>query len=362
MKSVRQVQDLPERNPLIITDHNVWACACDRCGATTNGTFPEDVKASVQYGHRMKAMLDYLSVVQLLPGNRLVQAMNTMFGVSLSEGTVYNGLKSRAHHLQPVHAALRDLVRDAPVKHADETGTNINGSLRWSHVGSTESFCYFGLGKSRSDVMTDRVGIVVHDHWPSYLKRHPKVQHAYCLAHLVRECKGIVELGEDWAKDRVPLFYEMMEADAKSRQDGCPIPEKDIVSMEERFDRFLQAGLDDHRHLDPLPRSGRGRKRRRHGHNLLRRLLDNREGTLLFRHHLEVPAQNNRTERNLRCLKRKQKISGCFRTTDGAHDFAILRSVMETARKLKWNILDTLETDATELLAKPNSEGPLPDS
>lgn len=76
-------------------------------------------------------MIEYLSVVQLLPSNRLVQAMNTMFGVSLSEGTVYNCLKSYARHLQPVHAALRDLVRDAPVKHADETGTNSNGSLRW---------------------------------------------------------------------------------------------------------------------------------------------------------------------------------------------------------------------------------------
>ena len=171
-----------------------------------------------------------------------------------------------------------------------------------------------------------------------------------------------MEFGEDWAKDMVPLFYEMMEADAKSREDGCPIPEKDIVSMEERFDQFLQAGLDDHHHRDPLPKSGRGRKRRRPGHNLLRRLRDNREGTLLFLHHLEVPAQNKRAERNLRCLKRKQKISGCFRTTDGAHDFAIRRSVIETARNLKWNILDTLETDATELLAKLNPEGPLPDS
>ena len=206
--------------------------------------------------------------------------------------------------------------------------------------------------------------IAVHDHWRSYLKHMPKARHAYCLAHLARECVGLSERGELWADRMAALLYEMIAANQQARDEQRFLSKKRLASLISRFERYLQEGLDYHRTLDPLPPRGkRGRKRRRPGHNLARRLSSCRDGTLLCLHDpLLVPATNNLSERDLRPLKLKQKISGRFRTKGGAWDFTILRSVLETARKQGWNALETLEADTGDLLNRLKSSVPLPET
>ncbi len=253
---------------------------------------------------------------------------------------------------------MGELVKYALVTHFDETGMRVEGSLKWFHVGTTKAFCYFWLGQSRGDVMTQATGIAIHDFWKSYQTKMPDAEHAYCLAHLVRECQGLTEMGEEWTAKLASLFYDMMKAD----QQGHPPSAKAIAAMEARFDRILKEGFEYHDQLDPLPQKSRGRPKRRPGHNLAHRLQDTREGTLLCLHNPLVDATNNLAERDLRPLKLKQKISGCFRSKDGARYYATLRSVLETARKQGWNALDTLGKEAAELIECLTSEEPIPDT
>ena len=96
----------------------------------------------------------------------------------------------------------------------------------------------------------------------------------------------------------------------------------------------------------------RGRKPRRTGHNLLLRLQTRKEDTLRFLHDPGVPFTNNEAERDGRMMKVKQKISGGFRTPGGAADFATLRSVISTARKQGWTLVDTLTASPSDLLAR----------
>ena len=160
------------------------------------------------------------------------------------------------------------------------------------------------------------------------------------------------------------LLYEMIVANQLARDHQRPLSRKRLASLIARFERYLQEGLDYHQNLDPLPPRGkRGRKRRRSGHNLARRLSTCRDGTLLCLYEsLLVPATNNLGERDLRPLKLKQKISGSLRTERGARDFTILRSVLETARKQGWNALETLGTGTGDLLNRLDSSVPLPET
>ena len=356
--SVRQVQDLPTRQPLVNTDHRVMTCCCERCGTTTTGTFPADVTAPVQYGPRLNELAVYLWVDQLIPLRRIGQVIATMTDAQPSQGTIHTMIQSCARRFEPVYAHLGDLVKHEPVTHFDETGMRVDGSLNWMHTAGTETHCYYWLGTSRGDVMEDATGIAVHDHWPSYLSRQPDVHHAFCLAHLVRECKGLAESGETWAKEMTSLLYEIIRLD----QQGSSLSATDIETIETCFDDLVQEGLRYHNQLDPLPQKSRGRTRRRPGHNLALRFFHYRDDTLRCLHHPLVPATNNLAERDIRPLKIKQKISGSFRTKAGAQDFAVLRSVLETARKRQLNALDVLGTNPSELMVQFASEAPAPDT
>ena len=356
--TVRQVQDVPEWTPLEVTDHMAWTCHCETCGVSTTGDFPVDVKAPVQYGRRLNELAVYLGVEQMIPLRRISHVIAAMTGTRLSQGTIYNMIQSFAQRFQAVHTHIGDLVKHEPVTHFDETGMRVDGSLNWMHTAGTETHCYYWLGTSRGDVMEDATGIAVHDHWPSYLSRQPDVHHAFCLAHLVRECKGLAESGETWAKEMTSLLYEIIRLD----QQGSSLSATDIETIETCFDDLVQEGLRYHNQLDPLPQKSRGRTRRRPGHNLALRFFHYRDDTLRCLHNPLVPATNNLAERDIRPLKIKQKISGSFRTKAGAQDFAVLRSVLETARKRQLNALDVLGTNPSELMVQFASEAPPPDT
>jgi transposase len=112
----------------------------------------------------------------------------------------------------------------------------------------------------------------------------------------------------------------------------------------------LREGLACHRKLPSLPRAATGKPKRRPGENLLRRLHKFKDDVLRFLVDFDVPFTNNLAEQALRMMKVKMKISGAFRTFDAAQDFAALRSVIATARKQGWNILQTLTRAAPSLI------------
>ncbi len=132
-----------------------------------------------------------------------------------------------------------------------------------------------------------------------------------------------------------------------------------IALIERRYDAIVADGLAFHQALPPLAgvvkKDGgqrRGRKPRRTGHNLLLRLQTRKPDALRFPHDPAVPFSNNQGERDVRMTKVKQKISGGFRSIDGAEDFATLRSVISTAKKQGWDLIETLTRPAAKLAAR----------
>jgi transposase len=354
--SARQVFDLPEPQPLVVTEHRAHDCKCPACGAKTRALFPDGVNAPVQYGARITAFVIYLLHYQLLPENRLAALMADLFGVKVAAATIARMSRTCAERLRGFAQTVRDLVADAPVKHMDETGFRIGGKTQWLHVASTALLTFYRVCTRRGSLLANVAGIVVHDHWKPYYTMQG-VLHALCNAHHLRELKALVEIEkEEWARKMQRLLRRACHAANSARERGVPMKPRLIESFERRYDAILAEGLVFHDTQPPLVRAAmkgggkrRGRAPRRTGHNLLLRLATRKEDTLRFLHDATVPFTNNQAERDGRMMKLRQKISGGFRSLEGAMDFALIRSFFSTARKQDWNIIDALTRDPPNL-------------
>jgi transposase len=354
--SVRQVFDLPEPQPLVVTEHRAHDCQCTACGAKTRAPFPDGVNAPVQYGARITAFVIYLLHYQLLPENRLAALMADLFGVKVAAATIARMSRTCAERLRGFAATMRDLVAGAQVKHMDETGFRIGGKTQWLHVASTALLTFYRVCAKRGSLLANVAGIVVHDHWKPYYTMQG-VLHALCNAHHLRELKALVEIEkEEWARKMQRLLRRACHVTNRARERGVPITPRLIDCFERRYDAILAEGLVFHEAQAPLVRAAikgggkrRGRAPRRTGHNLLLRLATRKNDTLRFLRDATVPFTNNQAERDARMMKLRQKISGGFRSLQGAMDFALIRSFFSTANKQGWNIIDALTHDPSNL-------------
>ncbi len=353
----RQVFDLPEPSALEVTEHRAHSCRCGSCATVTRAAFPEGVKAPVQYGPRITAFVSYLLHAQFIPEQRLSELMRDLFGVKIAKATIAAMARRTADRFEsfenfPEHVTR--LLRSAlvPVKHLDETAVRVDSTQRWLHVLCTRLLSVLRIGTGRGDVGPDLEGILIHDAFPSYFGLEG-VRHAACHAHHLRELKALARIdGEEWATRMRILLLRARKATVCALSHDRQLPASLLLRISRAWDRILEDAIAFHETLPPLPTGKRGRPRRRPGHNCALRLRKRRAECLRFlydpRH---VPFTNNEAERDLRMVKLRQKVSGGFRTTEGAHRFATLRTVIHTARKQGWNVLQTLaHPDPTQLI------------
>ena len=349
----------PSEDPDRIVEHMPEVCG--GCGAGTVADFPRGVDGPVQYGPRIVSLILYFSTVQLMPLKRLRTLLADVFGVSMSQGTIHAAIRRAAGGCAGFWRQVREMAAKAPVKHFDETGMRVAGSLRWVHVACTALLCHFRLGDSRGDVMAEAAGIAVHDHWKPCF-RIEGVEHGACLAHLMRELAGLVESDDEIRAENMRDHLRSTLAIARdARRRRAPPADELVAAAERHCDLLVGDGIAHREALPPLSSKRKGRPKRRPGHNLAIRLRDFKAGTLRFLRDPSVPATNNLAERDIRPLKVKQKISGSFRTEAGAREFAILRSTVETARKQGWNLLSALQADPDMLAAALRADGPAPE-
>jgi transposase len=357
--AARQVFDLPEPQPLMVTEHRAHTCRCGRCGAPARAAFPDGITAPVQYGPRVAAIVVYLLHAQFLPEDRLAEAMADLFGVSLVAATIARISRSCAARFQGFADAVCALVKTAPVTHLDETGFRIGGRTQWLHIACTPRLVFYRISPKRGSLLEGVTGTVVHDHWQPYDKVQD-VLHALCNAHHLRELQALVEIEkEDWARQMQRLLRRACHATHLARQRDGPLRPALVDLIRRRYEAIVTAGLACHEAQPPLvPRPAtdtprrRGRPPRRTGHNLLLRLQTRRDDVLRFLSDPAVPFTNNEAERDGRMMKVRQKISGGFRSEQGARDFAVLRSLLGTARKQGWNLLHTLTQTPDTLIAR----------
>jgi transposase len=344
--SALPVEELPERRQVAdlvvrreVTEYRTVRGVC-ACGQVHRSAWPAGVEAPVQYGPGVAAFAVYLTHYQQLPYQRTAELLGALAGIALSPATIYAmGREAAARLSAPVAAIGQALVRRA-VAHADETGMRVAGALQWLHVLCTATLTFYAIHAKRGrdalaaiGLLASFRGILVHDHWSAYAVY--TCQHAFCNAHHLRELIAIAETYPElpWPKRLIALLCEANEATCMARAAGlAALPGPMIEDFFTRYDALLAEGARCHpRRTGPPGR--RGRVKQTPAYNLIGRLRDHRQEVLRFITDLRVPFDNNQAERDIRMPKLKHKVSGCFRSEDGAHAFATIRSYLSTLRK-----------------------------
>lgn len=339
----RQVFDIPEPK-VEVTEHRIYGYSCGCCGHLTKACFPGGINGATQYGSRAQSIAVYLQNYQLLPEDRLAEAMKDLFSLGITTGTIANINQRAANALKPTVEQIKQAVAKAKVKHLDETGFRVGGKLTWLHVASTQFLTHYRAEEKRGAMPENMTGIVVHDHWKPYF-RMENVSHALCNAHHLRELKALNEIdGEAWAATMARLLC-LMRRITKPHHANEIQPDKNTQNrVMLLYDQVIKRGVRYHESLPRLKnKTGRRASRRRKGYNLVRRLDRFRHETLRFWHHHDVPFTNNLAEGDIRMMKVRQKISGGFRTPQGAKNFATSRSFISSAKKQGLNILAALQ-------------------
>jgi len=337
----RQVFDIPEPR-LEVTEHQAEIKTCS-CGHVNHAAFPPGVNAPVQYGGRAKSAALYLKDYQLLPYDRLTEIMTDLFGCpSFSEGSLANFEVECSTKLKSIDEQIRKLAIAAPVAGFDETGLRANGSLHWLHTVSTENLTWYFTHRKRGTDAMDAAGVLpefkgcaVHDFWNPYLKYG--CTHAFCNAHLLRELTFLWEQHQQcWAKEMLLHLLDIKEAvdEAKQRGDSALSPEQ-LDRFQQQYFSLIIEGYDQNpaRNDPPGTKKRRGRRKQSKPKNLLDRFANHAGEVLAFMYDFTVPFDNNQSERDLRMMKLKQKISGSFRSIAGLTNFCRIRSYVSTARK-----------------------------
>ena len=303
----------------------------------------------------------YLSHAHYIPEDRLSQLMSDLFDIPVCAATLAATLAAMvaamvgrtADRLEVLARHVQDLIAGTtPVKHLDETGVRVAGKTWWLHVACTPRLSAFRVDPRRGEMLPGLSGRIVHDHWKPYFKIDD-IEHCLCNAHHLRELQAVFEIdGEPWAGSMQRLLLRANRARNLARQTGKPLRPSTLEWIQRRYNPILDKAIAFHDAQPPLPRARRGPRKRRVGHNLALRLQQHRASTLRFFTDPEIPFSNNEAERDIRMAKLRQKISGGFRSPKGATDFAILRTVITTARKQRWNIIESLRTPTHQLIQK----------
>lgn len=346
----RQVHDLPPLR-LEISEHQAEVKTCPDCQCENRAVFPADVNSVVQYGAGIKGLMVYLLEGQLLPSKRVCELLSEVFACELSEGTLYNACERCFEELAPVESFVKTALQTAEVVHFDETGLRVNGQLFWLHVACTSGLTYYFIHPKRGQKAMDAMeilphfeGIGVHDGWASYAQYD--CEHSACNAHHLRDLIFIVErYQQPWAQDMIDLLLEAKQSVKAAIETGkTALAPEVLAALETRYQAILEQGLEMNPPPPPQPEAAqsKGRRAQTPPKNLLDRLQSQKEQVLRFVYDFRVPFDNNQAERDIRMVKLKQKISGGFRSQEGAQRFGRIRGYISTMRKQGQKLLDVL--------------------
>jgi transposase len=332
----RQVIDIPVIKQ-IVTEHRVYRCTCT-CGKVVVSEFPDGIDCPVRYGKNIETLIGYLNVRQYLPFKRLQEMLHDLFAIPISEGGLHCLLNRLASKGVDAYELIRQRVLNSRVIGTDETGMKVNGKKHWFWTWQNKHATFIIASTNRGISTIDehvngiyQDAVLVHDCWKAHFQT-PVNKHQLCTAHLERETKYL----EERYKVAWPVRFRLMLMEAeKLKKQFYPVdyyyPNHARSHLERELDNLLSEPLDP-KHKEMIA--------------FQKRIIKYRDHVFTFLYHPDVPPDNNSSERAIRNVKVKQKISGQFKIFTAAENFAILRSIIDTTIKNGQNVLQALSVIA----------------
>lgn len=329
----RQVVDIP---PIIpeFTEHRIFEKTCS-CGHHTRATFPANINSPISYGPTIEATVAYMHTRQYLPFERMSEFFSDVCNLEISQGTLCSLLKRFTKKAQPAYELIAQKIENATVVGGDETGAKVNGKRGWFWAFQNQRLTYITFSNNRATATIHQNfpkgfqnAILVHDCWRSYFQINCKT-HQICIPHLLRELVFFEERYQSqWAINLKELLYDAIKLKRNLTQSQYlnPILQRDIII--ERLSVLLQTTVCE---------------KRKDLYAFYKRMHKYKEYIFTFLFHEEIPPDNNASERAIRNVKVKQKVSGQFKTQDGAQSYAVIRSVTDTCVKNGQNVLEAFK-------------------
>lgn len=330
----RQVFDLPPIS-IQVTEHRRIKKTCLHCGKQNKGVFPKDLVQEAQYGTNLKSLCVYLQNYQMLPYARCSEFIYDLTGHYISTGSLSNFQRQYFNLLEPYQQEITKQLLQSPILHADETGIRLNGKNSWIHVVSNKSISFFAHHLKRGKQAMDDIGILekyngilIHDRFSSYFSY--QCHHSLCNAHILRDLVYVEETFEaDWAKQIRNLLIR-----AKTKKDQDPNLKSSYYSrIIKKYTNLIR----------PIIKNYDKKFKKTDEQRLAFALEKHKYLFLKFIKQPEVSFDNNQAERDLRMIKVKQKVSGCFRSQTHAQYFASIRGYITTLKKNNRNVLENIE-------------------
>lgn len=331
----RQVIDIPEIKPKV-TEHRIYKKTCN-CGHTTESSFPHEVNASVSYGSNIESLIGYFHTRQYVPFKRMQEIFRDIFQLTVSEGGIHYLLNKLVEKAYPAYEMIKSKLQKSKAKFigTDETGTKMNGENQWVWTWQNDEATFITFSDNRGEkTITDTFkdgfpeSVLVHDCWKSHFNT-PALSHQLCMAHLLRELQYFEErYDHKWSRVFKLLLILAIHLKNRLILNDYYYSNTHRDLLEKRLDRLLDYNIDPtYKELVSFQK----------------RMNKYRDYIFTFLYHPKVPPDNNGSERAIRNIKVKQKISGQFKSPTGAFNFAVLRSITDTALKNGQNILKALK-------------------
>lgn len=328
----RQEFEVPKID-LFVREHQQIAVACT-CGCNSLGVFPQDVRSTIQFGKSFESLTAFLCTRHYIPVKRVQEIYKDMLGVSISTGAIGRLMRRMAKRCGLAYQGIKGEIMKAVYVGADETGAKVNGGKGWFWVWQSDTSTYIAFASSRGFEVVAREfpdgfpeAFLGHDSLAAQFKT-PAKAHQMCMAHVLRELKWNIEAYNcEWSEqmsEAINLAWQLknaMDREAHGRHQPW------VIEAEEHIDQLLAMDIP---------------AKNKKTVSLRKRLLKKRDSVLQFLYHPEIPPDNNGSERAIRNVKIKQKVSTQFKSQQGAQDFAIIRSVIDTAIKRGENVFDCL--------------------
>lgn len=331
----RQVYDIPKIE-IKVTEHQVYNKQC-KCGHINQGEYPQEANAPVSYGNNIESLIGYFHTRQYIPFKRMQEIFTDVFGAPISEGGLHYILNKLVIKAKPAYELIKQRIGSGSKYSvgSDETGVKVNGDKHWAWTWQNEEATFITITdnrgqKSITNTFQDgfKNSVLVHDCWASHFNT-PAISHQICIAHLLRDMNYLNELyGHKWSSACKLLFQLALRLEKQMGITDYYIHNLRRAQIEKRLGFLINYTLPDQKNELVTFQN---------------RLKKHREYLLTFLYRPEVPPDNNASERAIRNIKVKQKISGQFRSPHGAFRFAVLRSITDTVLKNKIPVLNSLE-------------------
>ena len=326
----RFVEDIPEPTNTIITKYKIERRYCRDCKKLVEAEI-KDALPNSRFGLRVMLLVVFMKTGLALPSQKIIKMLEAQYNLTISDGEIYKMLEQVSQAFGVHYKELQQKIRDAAVKHLDETGWRINGKSHWLWIFINKEVALYVICKQRSSSVPIKVlgkqkdKVIVNDRFNAYtvLAKKSKCSLQICWTHLLRNAKDLAE-HYDEAKYIKRQLRHIFKLANKCKYQAT---EKQVNALLHKIDLIAE---------------------KRYKHSEVRKFVKSvckfhRENLFRFVNSPEIEATNNRAERGIRKAVVIRKISNGNRSKKGADIFGILLSVVETLKLQGKNPLNEMK-------------------